>query len=247
MTDATLQSAFRTNLQVILEDIRVSCQKVERDPREIRVIAVTKTVDESALDPLLAVGIREFGENRWQQAKAKLAHSSAAKAVWHFIGHLQLNKAKYIAPRFQMVHSVDSVEVAQALSHYRSSLTSSPSFSPLHLLLQVNVSGEATKSGLDPETVAQVAKQVLSLPNVALDGLMTMAPHVSDIELTRPVFRGLRDLRDEVSSSLGVSLPQLSMGMSEDFTVAVEEGATMVRLGRRLLQRTEISDSEEAR
>lgn len=232
--ESTQQTAYLGKLAQIQADIRMACERVQRHPEDIRMIAVTKTVDESALAPLLGAGVREFGENRWQQAKPKLEHPLAGQAIWHFIGHLQLNKAKYIAPRFQMVHSVDSFELAQALSHYRSLSQQEP----LRLLLQVNISGEETKSGLRPAELQPVAQRILQLPHVLLDGLMTMAPQAADIELTRPVFRGLRSLRDELSHALGIPLPQLSMGMSGDFTVAVEEGATMVRIGRRLLEVT---------
>lgn len=235
MTGNDLLAAYEKNWTAVREQVKAACERVGRNSNEVRVIAVTKTVDESALEPLLAIGLREFGENRWQQARPKLEHPLGAEGVWHFIGHLQLNKAKYIAPRFQFVHSVDSVDLATALSHYRASQQTDP----LRLLLQVNVSGEASKSGLHPDDVVKTTKQILDLPHVVLTGLMTMAPQTENMETTRPVFKGLRELRDEVSRTLGIPLPELSMGMSGDFTIAIEEGATMVRIGRRLLQTSE--------
>lgn len=232
LTNLTGQAnSYQHNLDYIKHNILEACAKVRRNPEDVRLIAVTKTVDETALEPLLALGLRDFGENRWQQAKPKLEHSLAGQGTWHFIGRLQMNKVKYIAPRFDWVHSIDSLELVQAISQHAVALQR-----VIRILLQVNVSQEASKAGFAPEEAFTVAKQVRDLPGVVLSGLMTMAPQSDIMESTRPIFRGLREVRDDLVRRLDVPLPELSMGMSDDYSVAVEEGATMVRLGRALLE-----------
>lgn len=225
------QHNYQHNLDYIKQNIVQACAKVQRNPEEVRLIAVTKTVDETALEPLLAVGLHDFAENRWQQAKLKLDHTLANQATWHFIGRLQMNKVKYIAPRFDWVHSIDSLELVQVLNQHAVSLART-----IRVLFQINVSQEASKAGFAPEEAFAAAKQVRDMPGVVLSGLMTMAPQSDVMETTRPVFRALREVRDDLVQRLDVRLPELSMGMSDDYPVAVEEGATMVRLGRALLE-----------
>lgn len=213
--------------------VDLACQKVNRCAAEVRVVAVTKYIDESIIPLLWQAGLCNFGENRWQQAEPKLEVPLLGHPTWHFIGRLQQNKVSRVVRHFEWIHSVDSLELLRAIDR-----ESEKSERFISCLLQVNVSGEETKQGLEPEQVLEVARSALSLRNARVRGLMTMAPFVEDVESVRPVFRRLRELRDEIGRELGeADFTQLSMGMSEDFPVAVEEGATMVRVGRRLVVR----------
>lgn len=208
------------NIQAIKGRIGAAARKAERSPDEITLVVVTKTIEPPLIQQAFEAGIRHFGENRIQEAKDKIARLSSLEPspTWHLIGHLQTNKAKTAAELFQMIESVDSLKLAEMLSgHARHNLP---------VLLQVNVSGESTKSGFSPAEVPAAVERISSLPNLEIKGLMTIAPLTYDPEEVRPVFRQLRSLRD----SLG--LDQLSMGMTDDFEVAVEEGATIVRIGR---------------
>lgn len=195
------------------------------------MIGVTKSIDMPGIGPLLDAGVVEFGENRWQHARDMLQAPRAGEAVWHFIGHLQTNKVKYIIPRFAWCHSIDSLELARGVSHYAEQCAVT-----MRCLIQVNVAGEETKSGVAPEFALPLLQSMRSLPNLEVRGFMTMAPRFESPETARPVFRALRNLLHDTQVRTGVAeLCELSMGMSEDFLVAVEEGATMVRIGRRLM------------
>ena len=167
-----------------------------------------------------AAGLTDLGENRIQEAVAKIEAVAAlgARPRWHLVGHLQRNKAQTARRLFAIIHSVDSLRIAEALGTYATS--------PVPVLLQVNVAGEASKFGFRPEEVAAARDAVAALPNIDVRGLMTIAPMTADLESIRPVFRRLRELRD------GLGLHELSMGMTDDFEVAIEEGATLVRVGR---------------
>ena len=208
------------NVQKVRARIDRACEKVGRSPEEVTLVAVTKTAAPPAIRAAFQAGITHFGENRVQEAESKLEQLSDMRAhvTWHMIGHLQTNKAKKAVEIFDIIQSVDSLRLAEALSQRLER--------KLPILIEVNVSGEATKSGYAPAEVPQALTEIRSLPNTAIKGLMTIAPLVSDPEEVRPVFRRLRELRD----SLG--LDGLSMGMTDDFEVAIEEGATMVRIGR---------------
>jgi hypothetical protein len=183
-------------------------------------VAVTKSVEVSAIREAFKYGVRNFGENRVQEAEGKIAQLADLKpaVTWHMVGHLQSNKAKAAVELFDIIHSVDSVRLADIL--YRRTQKTLP------VLLEVNISGEATKGGFSVAETEAAVKEIRQLPNLKVLGLMTVAPFVADAEEVRPVFRKLRELRD----SLG--LEHLSMGMTDDFEVAVEEGATMLRIGR---------------
>ncbi len=224
-------TTYRKRLAEVEDAIAAACRRAGRAPQEVRVIAVTKYVGPERLGDLLAAGLRELGENRWQQAREKLMRPEAGAATWHFIGRLQKNKVKAVVRHFAWIHSIDSVELgtfvaAQAAAAGRE----------VNCLLQVNVSGEATKAGLPPEEVSAAAQALVRLEGIRLRGLMTMAPVTDDPESVRPVFAALRQLRDEVRQQLGdPAFSELSMGMSDDFPAAVAEGATMVRIGRRLV------------
>jgi hypothetical protein len=191
----------------------------------VRIIAVTKGHPAGAVHAALAAGLTDVGENRVQEATGKQDELGPSAARWHLIGHLQTNKAKFIPGRFAMVQSVDSRKVADALSG-----VAAKHGSTLDVLLQVNVAGEAQKSGCEPAEAADVALAIAGMPALHLLGLMTLAPFTEDVATQRRVFAGLRALRDRIRTA-DLALAELSMGMSGDYESAVAEGATMVRLG----------------
>ena len=208
------------NVRNLQQRIARACEKAGHSPDEVTLVAVTKTVDAAAIEAAFNAGVRDFGESRIQEAKPKIEQLQRLKPgiAWHMVGHLQTNKAKTAADIFDIIHSVDSFKLARTLNDC--------SQKKLPILIQVNVSAEATKSGFQLPEVKDAVKQIGKLPNLEIQGLMTIAPWVSNAEEVRPVLRQMRQLRD----SLG--LRHLSMGMSDDFEVAIEEGATLVRIGR---------------
>lgn len=221
---------YLCNYETVQAEAKAAALAVNRSPDEVTIVTVTKTVGPEAIPDLLAAGMHHFGENRWQQAKDKLALYVASNAVWHFIGRLQTNKVKYIVPRFDWIHSMDSLELAQAVHAKAVELGKQPK-----VLVQVNVSGEETKAGFTLEGVKAFLQSIRSLHGLQVCGLMTMAPFTAEVEETRPVFRALRELLFSLQHELSwPELKELSMGMSNDFNVAIEEGATLVRIGRRL-------------
>jgi pyridoxal phosphate enzyme (YggS family) len=205
-----------------------SADLVGRDAREITIVAVTKTVGIDAVDSALNAGILDFGENRVQEFVGK--HGLFPQARWHFIGTLQTNKVKDVVGRAHLIHSVDSMRLLREIDH-RAGMVGVVQ----PVLIQVNVSGEESKHGLTPLEVHDALVEVAALPNVSVRGLMTMAPF-GDLERAREVFRTLKELRDSLRELRlnGVSLDELSMGMTNDYSVAIEEGATIVRIGRAL-------------
>ena len=208
------------NLKEVEGRIAQAAQRVGRSPDEVTIVAVTKQVAPQAIEAAIKAGIRHIGENRVQEANEKIRLLSALELypTWHMVGHLQTNKVKTAVEIFDIIHSIDSLRLAQLVSQ-RADKT-------LPVLLQVNISGEETKSGFSVAELPKALDEVARLPRLEVKGLMTIAPLVQDAEEVRPIFRRLRELRD----SLG--LEHLSMGMSNDFEVAVEEGATIVRIGR---------------
>lgn len=226
------KSAYARNFREVELGIEEACMKSGRKREDVRLIAVTKTVTPESITPLLQVGLDHFAENRWQVAREKFAMDEAEKATWHFIGTLQVNKIKYIVPRFSWIHSVDSISLGQAISAY-----AVRHGSVSNILVQVNISGEEQKHGIRPEDAKPIIRELVKLPGLSVRGLMTMAPNMDDVELTRPVFRGLRELLANMQQEFNPNeFNQLSMGMSNDFSVAIEEGATMIRIGRKLMQ-----------
>jgi pyridoxal phosphate enzyme (YggS family) len=196
-------------------------------PQQVTIVAVTKGFGTDAIRAALDAGIADIGENRVQEAVQKQDALHEVTGVrWHLIGHLQRNKARVVAGRFDLVHSLDSLELAQELN--RRSTTSQ------RVLLQVNVAGESQKSGCTPEEAPMLARQVAALGALQLEGLMALAPLTDDKDVQRRTFRGLRVLRDRIKEEEGVWLPTLSMGMSDDYASAVLEGATVIRLGTAL-------------
>jgi hypothetical protein len=211
---------IEANVREVQRRIARACERSHRSPGEITLVVVTKEVGISAIRAAFDCGLRDFGENRVQEAEDKIGQLSDLKpdVTWHMVGHLQSNKAKTAVELFDVIHSVDSVKLAEILSR-RAEKT-------LPVLLQANVSGEATKSGFAVNEIAVVVEEIRQLPNLRLVGLMTIAPLAAETEEVRPVFRKLRELRDSLR------LEHLSMGMTDDFEVAIEEGATMLRIGR---------------
>jgi hypothetical protein len=191
----------------------------------VRIVAVTKGHPAQAVTAALGAGLEDVGENRVQEALDKQEQLPGSPARWHLIGHLQTNKAKFVPGKFALVHSVDSLKVADALA-----AAAAKHGARLSVLVQVNVAGEAQKNGCPPEQAADLAAHVAALATLQLKGLMTMAPFTEDVGVQRRVFGDLRRLRDQLAGQ-GLGVPELSMGMSGDYEAAVAEGATIVRLG----------------
>ncbi|HEY2494315.1 MAG TPA: YggS family pyridoxal phosphate-dependent enzyme [Paenibacillus sp.] len=216
--------------------INQACLRSGRSREEVHVIAVTKYVSMDMTAKVLNhEELMHVGENRWQDAQAKwneLGH----QGIWHFIGHLQTNKVKDVIDKFQYIHSLDRFSLAQELEKKAQALDME-----LQTFVQVNISGEDTKYGLQPDKVADFLREIQDFTHIKVVGLMTMAPFEGNAEETRPVFRGLRELRDDLNRQSLTREPivGLSMGMSNDFEVAIEEGATWVRLGTILVGKEE--------
>jgi len=228
------------NIQRVQERIAQACARVGRAPSSVTLVAVSKTCPAEIVAEAYRLGLRDFGENRIEEAREKIPHVQSpishlqSDLRWHLVGHLQSRKAQEAVALFDMIHSVDSVKLAEKLSRL-----CSEAGRVMPVLLECNVSGEESKYGFPVTTAADRTRwladveAILRLPGVRVEGLMTVAPIVSDAQDTRPVFRALRKLRDE----LALRFPQtdwrhLSMGMTDDFEVAIEEGATLVRVGR---------------
>jgi len=212
-------------LQEVRAHIAEACAKAGRRPDSVEVIGVTKTHGPDVVREAWEAGIRLFGENKVQEAAWKMP-LCVSGPEWHLVGHLQRNKVRPALELFSVIHSVDSVRLLEHIER----VAEEGGYRP-DVLLEVNVSGESSKSGLAPAQVPQAIECALGCRSLTLTGLMTMAPFCPDPELARPVFGKLRELRDGWEQSFGVGLPNLSMGMSNDYRVAVEEGATWVRLG----------------
>jgi PLP dependent protein len=225
------ESFVRENLQNIQERIAAAVQKAGRRNQEITLIGVSKTHTPEAIRGAYDAGLRHFGENRVQEWEGKRPKVEDLAATWHLIGHLQSNKAARAARVFHCVDSVDDFDLAQRLDRARNDLGAE---SKMRVLLEVRVAAEETKSGVGAAELAALAEKVTMLPRLELAGLMCIPPFLEDSEKVRPYFRRLRELRDELAKRLGRALPALSMGMSHDFEVAIEEGATEVRVGTAL-------------
>ena len=218
-------NAISTRIKVVEERIARIAETCGRRPTEISLIAVSKSQTAEMVREALDAGQLLFGENRVQEliAKVPLLPSSIH---WHFIGHLQKNKIRKVLPLVDLVHGVDSMELALEIDRIAAELGLFP-----RVLLEVNVSGEATKFGFTPEEARRDAPRLLALPRVQWEGLMTIAPLVDAADKARPFFAQLRILRDQIAAENQIALPTLSMGMSDDFEAAIEEGATLIRLG----------------
>jgi pyridoxal phosphate enzyme (YggS family) len=234
-------SELEANLRSVQARIAAAAERAGRDPSEITLVAVTKMQSPAMIQAAYDLGLRHFGENRVEEAEAKVG-DLPGDIVWHMIGHIQSRKAKQVVLLFDVVHSVDSVKLARRLHRSSGDLAE-----PLPILVECNVSGEESKYGLDASrwfedgaqraALLEAVAEIVALTNLRVQGLMTMAPIVSDPEQARPVFIRLRQLAEQ----LAAAFPQagwhhLSMGMTDDFEVAIEEGATMVRVGRAIFE-----------
>lgn len=224
------------NLAHVRERIRCACERSGHKPESVRLIAVTKYVEAEVVRMMTELGMTQFGENRLQVAQPKIVALAGLPVGWHFIGRLQSNKARQVVSLFSEIHSVDRIELVQELNHQTKLLRENGHPKVLPVFLQVNISGEASKTGVKPEDTESVGEHLLDSKDLNWAGLMTMAPEVEEVEKARPVFAALRELRDRLAQKLGHPLPRLSMGMSHDFEVAIEEGATDVRIGSLLYE-----------
>jgi pyridoxal phosphate enzyme (YggS family) len=216
------------NLQSLRQRVEAACGRVGRSAAEVTLVAVSKGQSPDRVNEAAALGLTLFGENKVQEAKVKipLCHG---RLHWHMIGHLQTNKVRDAVHYFEMIHSVDSLKLAEEVQRQAEKMAKR-----VAVLLEVNVAGEASKFGYPPDLLLQELMALNGLGRLEIHGLMTMAPWSQDPERARPVFRRLRDLRTECEQRLGAPLAHLSMGMSGDFEVAIEEGATLIRVGTAL-------------
>ncbi|MBI1912972.1 MAG: YggS family pyridoxal phosphate-dependent enzyme [Deltaproteobacteria bacterium] len=213
------------NLSSILDRINRAARKAGRDPSEVTLVAVTKTVEPKKIKEAISGGVRVFGENYIQEAEEKIAKIKEKNIKWHFVGHLQKNKAKLAVEMFDLIHTVDSVELAAELNKRAKE--------PQDVLIEVNIGREKTKTGVDAEGAVKLARAMSELENLKLKGLMTIPPFFEEPEMSRPYFVMLRRLAERINKERipRVFLHELSMGMSNDFEVAIEEGATLIRVG----------------
>ncbi len=216
------------NIRQIREILADAATRSGRSPADVRLMAVTKTVDDERIAAALRAGVDIVGENYVQEAKRKL-ETMGRSCEWHLIGRLQTNKAKYAVRLFDMIHSVDRLELAAEIDR-----RAGAAGVVVKLLIEVNVAGEKTKSGVPIAEAVGLIREIAPLPNLSIRGLMTMPPWFNDPEKARPYFRAVRELRDRIRSEgiPNVRMEELSMGMTVDYAIAVEEGATIVRIGR---------------
>ena len=213
------------NLEQVRSQIAEAAKKSGRAVNEVELVAISKTHEAEKIRAAFDAGQELFGESRVQEARAKIPLLPAA-AHWHFVGRLQRNKIRHALPLFELFHSVDSLELARDLDRIAAEAGLRP-----RVLLEVNVAGEGSKIGFAPDSLGAQMEALLELPCLTIEGLMTIPPFSAEADASRKYFIALRDLRDQLAAQLQVPLPQLSMGMSGDFLVAIEEGATLVRVG----------------
>ncbi|MEE8574723.1 MAG: YggS family pyridoxal phosphate-dependent enzyme [Thermodesulfobacteriota bacterium] len=216
------------NLSKINDTMMRAVRRAGRNPDEIKLIAVTKTVELKAIKEAVKAGVRFFGENYVQESEEKIKKIKLPSVKWHFIGHLQKNKAKIAAEQFDMIHSVDSFGLAKEINKRASA--------PVEILLQVKLVDEKTKGGVSPADVLELAREISGLKKIVLKGLMAIPPPQDDPERSRPYFTTLRRIAERINKEHipNVNFTELSMGMSADYEVAIEEGATMIRIGTAL-------------
>lgn len=225
---STVTQSLAERIARVQGEVAAAARRAGRNPGEVTIVGVCKTVERPAVDEAYALGLRHFGENRVQVAKAKFGSGRPADATLHLIGSLQTNKARDTVALFDLVHSVDRANLIEALAS-----AAAKAGRRLPVLLQVNIAGEESKQGCEPGEAEVLALAIAAQPSLELRGLMTMAPFVATPEEARPVFRGLREMRDNLCRAHAhLTLPDLSMGMTNDYAVAIEEGATIVRIGR---------------
>ena len=213
------------NLERVREQIARATAKVGRAASDIELVAITKTHPAERVREAIEAGQNLFGESRIQEARAKIPEL-LSNVRWHFVGHLQKNKIRHALPLFEMIHSVDSLGLAQDINRIAEEEAMHP-----RVLLEVNVAGEGSKFGFAPDKLREQMEELLSLPRLSILGLMTIPPLAEEAEASRKYFVQLRELRDRLQTEFRVDLSQLSMGMTQDFAIAIEEGATLVRVG----------------
>jgi len=214
--------------------IKENYLRIKNEIPDLRIVAVTKYVGAEKVIEAYKAGIRDFGENRIQDAEKKkeeLPEEIQKNIIWHFLGHIQTNKAKKIAGSFEYIHSVDSVKVAEILAK-----TASAKGIKQKILIQVNIAEEKTKYGFTINEFKKDFERILNLESLEVSGLMTMAPFTKEERIVREVFKGLRELKDKLQTEYQINIPELSMGMSNDYKIAWEEGSTIVRIGQALFK-----------
>ena len=223
-----MDDSIKENIERVRERIVAACRRSGRQPADVKLIAISKTFPAERIREAYEAGLREFGENRVQEADAKRPALADLTITWHLVGHLQTNKAKSARELFHWIHSVDSSRLAEKLD--KAAVCSGER---LPVLLEVNLGEELSKSGVRETQIVLLAEQVSRLANLEIRGLMVIPPFSEEAEQSRPYFRRLRELAGKLEAAglAGVSMPELSMGMSHDFEVAIEEGATMIRVG----------------
>ena len=219
---------FAANLEAVQQRISAACERAGREPTSVTLVAVTKTQPPEVVAEASKAGLNLFGENKVQEAKAKIPLCSG-RLRWHMIGHLQTNKCRDAVALFEMIQSVDSLNLAEEIAKRAEQAAKT-----MPVLLEVNAVGEASKFGYPPEQLLAELSRINALSRLEIHGLMTVPPWTLDPEKVRPVFRQLRELKERCEQILGAPLPHLSMGMTGDFEVAIEEGATMIRVGTAL-------------
>lgn len=217
-------SSIRDNLSRVLERMDQAARKAGRNPGEITLVAVSKTVETARIREAIEAGVTILGENYVQEAREKIDEIGHG-IQWHMVGHLQRNKAKYVVTLFDYIHSIDGISLAHEIDR-----RAAQKGKKVRGLVEVNLSGETSKFGIDPDAVIDLIRHIAPLEHISIEGLMTMPPYFNEPEKARPYFIRLRELRDRVQEE-GVRMDELSMGMSGDFEVAIEEGATMIRVG----------------
>ena len=213
------------NLERVRQKIAEAAQKAHRSQGDVQLIAISKTHPAESVRAAHQAGQTVFGESRVQEARAKIPELPSTLR-WHFVGHLQKNKIRHALPLFELFHSVDSLALAEDINRIAEETGTHP-----RVLLEINVSGEGSKFGFSPEKLREAMEAMLALPRVTIEGLMTIPPLVPEAEMSRPYFAELRNLRDQLEQEFAMRLAELSMGMTNDFPIAIEEGATMVRVG----------------
>jgi pyridoxal phosphate enzyme (YggS family) len=228
MIEQSTEEIIAKNRRSILERVRLAAEKSGRSADSVRIVAVVKFAPAEHVRILAKLGSTDFGENRPQNLQAKIESLADLKVSWHMIGHLQTNKIKMVYPYVKMIHAVDSIKLLEAINVFADRF---PTIDPPRVCLQVNTSAEPNKHGPSPEEFLASADAIATPRKIPIVGLMTMAPLAAEGEAARPYFAKLREIRDTIEKRTGLSLPELSMGMSGDFEAAIEEGATLVRIG----------------
>jgi PLP dependent protein len=234
-----VNGSFQERLNGVRRRMEEACARAGRKASSVSLVAVSKTHGPEQVREAAECGMAVFGESRIQEAVAKIP-LCPGNLSWHMVGHLQRNKVRAAVPLFDMIHSVDSARLLEAID-----LACGDAGKTMPVLIEVNVSGEGSKYGLPPDEVPPVLEAANRLTRASVVGLMTMPPFTEDVEKARPHFRRLRELRDEWSARMNIPLPELSMGMTHDFEIAIEEGATWIRVGTALFGEREAKDDDE--